>query len=227
MRDGYRGQDRGCIHDRAFRGRDRHPGPPPGQAREPRRYAGCHRTPEWSPGGPAAGAGQPVVPGKPNAIKTWRDGEVLSGAKSDAGDAAVIAEYLRLRQHKLKVAAPYSETFELDRARAANRMPRIAESCWPVILGGPWMESIRQCDGGKSRDQGLGMKGPGCGVVAPPGGMTPPVSTSRCFRLDDRGCGSVFGGVVRGAVEPAYDADPGARTRVVCGWSLPLARASL
>jgi len=33
----------------------------------------------------------------PNAIKTWRDGEVLSGAKSDAGDAAVIAEYLRLR----------------------------------------------------------------------------------------------------------------------------------
>ncbi len=36
-------------------------------------------------------AGHPVVPVKPNAIKTWRDGEVLSGAKSDAGDAAVIA----------------------------------------------------------------------------------------------------------------------------------------
>jgi hypothetical protein len=45
-----------------------------------------------------------VVPVKPNAIKTWREGEVLSGAKSDAGDAAVIAEYLRLRQHKLRVA---------------------------------------------------------------------------------------------------------------------------
>ena len=42
-------------------------------------------------------AGHPVVPVKPNAIKTWRDGEVLSGAKSDAGDAVVIAEYLRLR----------------------------------------------------------------------------------------------------------------------------------
>ena len=38
-----------------------------------------------------------MVPVKPNAIKTWREGEVLSGAKSDAGDAAVIAEYLRLR----------------------------------------------------------------------------------------------------------------------------------
>src|SRR5262249_46737070 len=38
-------------------------------------------------------AGHPVVPVKPNAIKAWREGEVLSGAKSDAGDAAVIAEY--------------------------------------------------------------------------------------------------------------------------------------
>jgi hypothetical protein len=56
-------------------------------------------------------AGHPVVPVKPNAIKTWRDGEVLSGAKSDAGDAEVIAEYLRLRHHRLQLATPYtSET---------------------------------------------------------------------------------------------------------------------
>jgi transposase len=53
-------------------------------------------------------AGHPVVPVSPNAIKTWRDGEVLSGAKSDAGDAAVIAEYLRLRAHRLRPAVPYS-----------------------------------------------------------------------------------------------------------------------
>ena len=53
-------------------------------------------------------AGHPVVPVSPNAIKAWRDGEVLSGAKSDAGDAAVIAEYLRLRAHRLKAAEPYS-----------------------------------------------------------------------------------------------------------------------
>jgi len=53
-------------------------------------------------------AGFPVVPVSPNAIKTWRDGEVLSGAKSDAGDAAVIAEYLRLRAHHLRPATPYS-----------------------------------------------------------------------------------------------------------------------
>ena len=51
-------------------------------------------------------AGFPVVPVSPNAIKTWRDGEVLSGAKSDAGDAAVIAEYLRLRAHRLRAGHP-------------------------------------------------------------------------------------------------------------------------
>ena len=53
-------------------------------------------------------AGHPVVPVKPNAIKAWRDAEVLSGAKSDAGDAEVIAEYVRLRLHRLRVATPYS-----------------------------------------------------------------------------------------------------------------------
>ena len=54
-------------------------------------------------------AGHPVGPVKPNAIRAWREGEVLSGAKSEAGDAAVIAEYLRLRQHKLTVGVPYSD----------------------------------------------------------------------------------------------------------------------
>ena len=54
-------------------------------------------------------AGHPVVKVSENAIKTWREGEVLSGAKSDAGDAAVIAEYLRLRQHRLRKAVHYSD----------------------------------------------------------------------------------------------------------------------
>lgn len=53
-------------------------------------------------------AGHPVVPVSPNAIKTWREGEVLSGAKSDTADAAVIAEYLRLRAHRLRPVDPYS-----------------------------------------------------------------------------------------------------------------------
>ncbi|TNC18173.1 IS110 family RNA-guided transposase [Amycolatopsis alkalitolerans] len=89
-------------------------------------------------------AGHPVVPVKPNAIKTWREGEVLSGAKSDAGDAAVIAEYLRLRQHRLRVATPYSgETKALRtvvrtrddlvemRVAATNQLSALLEAHWP------------------------------------------------------------------------------------------------
>jgi transposase len=89
-------------------------------------------------------AGHPVVPVKPNAIKAWRDGEVLSGAKSDAGDAAVIAEYLRLRYHRLAPAVPYSgETRALRtvvrarddlvemRVAAINQLSALLEAHWP------------------------------------------------------------------------------------------------
>ena len=89
-------------------------------------------------------AGHPVVPVKPNAIKTWRDGEVLSGAKSDAGDAAVIAGYLRLRAHRLRAAAPYSdETLALRavvrtrgdlvemRVAATNQLSALLDAHWP------------------------------------------------------------------------------------------------
>ena len=89
-------------------------------------------------------AGHAVVPVSPNAIKTWREGEVLSGAKSDAGDAAVIAEYLRLRQHKLKTAAPYSdETNALRtvvrtrddlvamRVAATSQLSALLDAHWP------------------------------------------------------------------------------------------------
>src|SRR5215472_7091307 len=89
-------------------------------------------------------AGHPVVPVSPNAIKTWREGEVLSGAKSDAGDAAVIAEYLRLRYHRLAPAAPYrDETRALRtavrtrddlvemRVAATNQLSALLEAHWP------------------------------------------------------------------------------------------------
>jgi transposase len=89
-------------------------------------------------------AGHPVVPVRPHAIRTWRDGEVLSGAKSDAGDAAVIAGYLRLRAHKLRVAAPCSdETRALRtvvrtrgdlvemRVAATSQLPALLDAHWP------------------------------------------------------------------------------------------------
>jgi transposase len=89
-------------------------------------------------------AGHAVVPVSPNAIKAWRDGEVISGAKSDAGDAEVIAEYLRMRQHKLRVLAPFSDATRglraVVRARDAlvdqrvaanNQLEACLESFWP------------------------------------------------------------------------------------------------
>lgn len=89
-------------------------------------------------------AGHPVVPVSPNAIKTWREGEVVSGAKSDAGDAAVIAEYLRLRNHRLRPVTPYSpQTKALRtvvrsrddmvhmRVAATNQLDALLDAHWP------------------------------------------------------------------------------------------------
>jgi len=89
-------------------------------------------------------AGHPVVPVKPNAIKTWREGEVLPGAKSDAGDAAVIAGYLRLRAHRLRAAAPYSDETRAPRTvvrtrgdlagirvAATNQLSALLDAHWP------------------------------------------------------------------------------------------------
>jgi transposase len=89
-------------------------------------------------------AGHPVVPVKPNAIRAWRDGEVLSGAKSDAADAAVIADYLRLRHRKLRVATPHSGQTRALRAvvrtrddlvdlrvAAVNQLAALLDVHWP------------------------------------------------------------------------------------------------
>src|SRR6202142_3436334 len=88
-------------------------------------------------------AGHPVVPVKPNAIKTWREGEVLSGAKSDAGDAAVIAEYLRLRAQKLRVVAPYGDQTRALRTIVRSRGDLVelrvaATNQLSALLDAPW-----------------------------------------------------------------------------------------
>ena len=115
--------------------------PPAGQARRRRRAmpVGIER-----PNGRLVDllleAGHPVVPVSPNAIKTWRDGEVLSGAKSDAGDAAVIAEYLRLRPAPAALAVPATPTRPRRCApwsapattwsTCASRPPTSSPRCW-------------------------------------------------------------------------------------------------
>jgi transposase len=72
-------------------------------------------------------AGHPVVAVSPNAIKAWRESEVVSGAKDDPGDAEVIAEYLRLRAHKLTVAAPFSDETRALRAVVRARDDLVAQ----------------------------------------------------------------------------------------------------
>ncbi|MGY2093052.1 IS110 family RNA-guided transposase [Nocardia gipuzkoensis] len=89
-------------------------------------------------------AGHPVVPVKPNAIKAWREAEVLSGAKSDLGDAEVIADYLRVRIHRVRAAAPLSpQTRALRtvvrtrgdlveaRVAATNQLAALLDVFWP------------------------------------------------------------------------------------------------
>lgn len=89
-------------------------------------------------------AGHPVVPVKTTAIKAWREAEVGSGAKSDPGDARVIADYLRLRRHDLRELRPFSaETRALRavvrtrgdlveaRVAASNQLSAILAAFWP------------------------------------------------------------------------------------------------
>lgn len=101
-------------------------------------------------------AGHPVVPVKTTAIKAWREAEVGSGAKSDPGDAKVIADYLRLRRHDLRVLRPFSaETRALRavvRARgdlvdariaAANQLAATLAAFWPgagALFADVWSE---------------------------------------------------------------------------------------
>jgi len=89
-------------------------------------------------------AGHPVVPVKTTAIKAWREAEVGSGAKSDPGDARVIADYLRLRRADLRELRPFSEETRALRAvvrsrtdlvearvAAGNQVAAILAAFWP------------------------------------------------------------------------------------------------
>ncbi|MGH9139281.1 MAG: IS110 family transposase [Acidimicrobiales bacterium] len=89
-------------------------------------------------------AGHAVVPVKTNAIKAWREAEVPLGAKSDPGDAEVIADYLRQRRGRLRALLPFSaETRALravvrsrtdlveQRVAAANQLEAVLDAFWP------------------------------------------------------------------------------------------------
>lgn len=71
-------------------------------------------------------AGHPLVPVKTTAIKAWREAEVGSGAKSDPGDAQVIADYLRLRRPDLRELRPFSAETRALRAVVRTRGDLVA-----------------------------------------------------------------------------------------------------
>jgi transposase len=89
-------------------------------------------------------AGFAVVPVNPNAIKTWRESEAGSGAKSDAGDAYVIADYLRCRAARLAPIQPYGaatvalrtvvrtrDDLVAMRVAATNQLAAMLDAHWP------------------------------------------------------------------------------------------------
>lgn len=89
-----------------------------------------------------------VVVVSPNAIKTWREGEVISGAKSDVGDSMMIAWYVFMNLRWLSVITPFSEATKqmraLTRARedlvrqrvgVSNQLTACLEAFWPAVVG--------------------------------------------------------------------------------------------
>jgi transposase len=69
-------------------------------------------------------AGHPVVPVSPNAIKTWREGEVLSGAKSAAapysGETKAVRTVVRTRDDLVHM-----------RVAAVNQLAALLDTHWP------------------------------------------------------------------------------------------------
>ena len=81
------------------------PGRPAGPARRAGRAAGGDPTPDGGLRGPAAGGRPPGDAGPRRRDQGLAPGEVVWGANSDAGNARVIAQYPRLRRHRLRVPA--------------------------------------------------------------------------------------------------------------------------
>ncbi|HLJ59263.1 MAG TPA: IS110 family transposase [bacterium] len=88
--------------------------------------------------------GFPVVPIHPNVLKASRPRYGMSGAKSDAGDAFILADLLRTDGHRFRPLQPLSEETRalraLVRARddlvatrvgLANQLRAVLESFWP------------------------------------------------------------------------------------------------
>ena len=93
-------------------------------------------------------AGYQVYAINPKAASRYRDRHCLSGAKSDAGDARMLAELVRTDRHNhrqvagdsdlaegIKVLARAHQTLIWDRTRAMNRLRHALREYFPAALG--------------------------------------------------------------------------------------------
>ena len=89
-------------------------------------------------------AGHPVVPIHPNVVKACRPRYRAAGAKSDPGDAYMLADILRTDGHRVRPLAPVSDELRALRALVrgrddlvaarvamANQLRGLLESFWP------------------------------------------------------------------------------------------------
>lgn len=89
-------------------------------------------------------AGHPVVPIHPNAVKAARPRHRASGAKSDGGDAYLLADLLRTDGHRFSPLRPQSDEIRALRAlvrgrddlvatrvQLANRLRALLDGYWP------------------------------------------------------------------------------------------------
>src|SRR6266516_2226774 len=144
VRAGSGRQARDRLRDRPHRRRVRPAHRPPWPPRHPRRADGGHRTARRAAGRPPAGGRPPRRGGQPQRDQGLARRQVVSGAKSDTADAHVIACYLRLCHHRLRVLAPFSaQTRALravvrtrtdlvdQRVAATNQLAACLDAFWP------------------------------------------------------------------------------------------------
>ncbi len=89
-------------------------------------------------------AGHPVIPIHPNAVKAARPRYRMSGAKSDSGDAHLLADLLRTDGHRLAPLRPQSDAVRAlrvlvrsrddlvaTRVQLANQLRALLDTFWP------------------------------------------------------------------------------------------------
>jgi hypothetical protein len=110
----------------------------------PGRAAGRHRAARRSPGRPAAGGRPPGRAGQAQGDQDLAAGRGPKRGQSDPGDAQVIAEYLRLRRHRLRRLEPFSaqtralravvrtrDDLLTQRVAATNQLGAMLDGFWP------------------------------------------------------------------------------------------------